>query len=505
MAVLLSFLWLLLPALLSFFFIKKIRQSKLKLPPSPPQLPIIGNLHQLGDSDLPHRSLAVLSKKYGPVMLLRFGFAPVVVISSSEGAEAVLKTHDLECCTRPKLFGTRKLSHGYRDIGVSPYGEGWRERRKLAVREVFSVKKVQSFMGIREEECNLLVKELTESASKQSTVNLSKTLLWYSASIIFKAAFGQDFHTSKIIDKNRMEDLIFEAETVFASLSYSDFFPGGVGWMIDWLKGQHKRMDEIFVEMNTFFQKVIDEHLKPERSTKDQRDVIDAMLEMVQSHGKDRSSNFSELNIKAVSVNLFLAGIDTSAITMVWVMTELVRKPALMKKVQDEIRKCIGENKEMITQEDVDKVHYLKLVIKETLRLHPPAPMLLPRETMSQIKIQGYDIPANTRLQINTWAIGRDPKYWTNPDEFNPDRFVDNPVDNKGQHFQLLSFGSGRRMCPGMNLGMANVEWALVNLLYFFDWKLPQGMAVEDIDLEEAGTLTVIKKVPLELVPVLRH
>ncbi|XP_010554160.1 PREDICTED: cytochrome P450 71B20-like [Tarenaya hassleriana] len=504
MAIFLSFLWLFLLTLLPFTLFKKIRHFGTKLPPGPPKLPIIGNLHQIGETELPHRTLANLSEKYGPVMLLRLGFEPLVVISSSEGAEQVLKTHDADCCTRPKLFGTRKLSHNYRDIGVTPYGEGWRERRKLAVREVFSVRKVQSFRCIREEECNLLVKELTESASRQSPVNLSKTLFWYTAGIIFKAAFGQDFHQSKIIDKDRMEQLIFEAETVFASLSFSDFFPAGVGWAIDWLRGQHKRMDEVFVEMNTFFQKLIDEHLNPERTPRDQRDIIDVMLTMIQNQRKDESSTFTVDNIKAILVNLFLAGIDTSAITMIWAMTELVRKPTLMKKVQDEIRGCIGK-KESISEEDADKVQYLKLVLKETLRLHPPAPLLLPRETMSPIKIQGYDIPAKTRLQINVWAIARDPKHWKNPNEFIPERFIDSSVDFRGQHFEFLPFGSGRRMCPGMNLGMSAVELGLLNLLYFFDWKLPEGTTEKDIDVEEAGTLTIVKKVPLQLVPVLHH
>lgn len=173
-----------------------------------------------------------------------------------------------------------------------------------------------------------------------------------------------------------------------------------------------------------------------------------------------------------------------------------------MKKVQDEIRERLGKDKERITEEDIGKVPYMDHVIKETFRLHPAVPLLLPRETMAHIKVQGYDIPPKRRILVNAWAIARDLKLWKNPEEFNPERFIDSPVDYRGQHFELLPFGSGRRICPGMTMGLVTVELGLLNLLYFFDWKLPDGMTCRDIDIEEAGTLTIVKKVPLRLVPV---
>lgn len=187
---------------------------------------------------------------------------------------------------------------------------------------------------------------------------------------------------------------------------------------------------------------------------------------------------------------------------MIWAMTELARNPKLMKKVQDEIRDGLGNNKEIITEEDIDKFPYMKMVIKETFRLHPAAPLILPRETMAHIKVQGYDIPPKRRILVNVDAIGRDPKFWTNPEEFIPERFIDSAVDYRGQHFELLPFGSGRRICPGMPMGIATVELGLLNLLYFFDWSFADGMTHKDIDTEEAGTLTIVKKVPLKLVPV---
>lgn len=203
-----------------------------------------------------------------------------------------------------------------------------------------------------------------------------------------------------------------------------------------------------------------------------------------------------------VRQDIFLAGVDTSANTVVWAMAELARNPRAMKKAQDEVRNRIGK-KGRVTEADINKLEYLKLIIKETLRLHPPAPLLLPRETMSHFKVNGYDIYPKTLMQVNVWAIGRDPNCWRKPEEFFPERFIDSCFDYKGQNFEYLPFGAGRRSCPGIYMGLITSELALANLLYCFDWKLPDGMKEEGLNMDETAgqTLTVAKKTPLSLKP----
>lgn len=200
---------------------------------------------------------------------------------------------------------------------------------------------------------------------------------------------------------------------------------------------------------------------------------------------------------------MFLGGVDTSALIVIWAMAELARKPTFMKKAQDEVRGVVGK-KGRVTETDLDQLQYLKMVLKETLRLHPPVPMLIAREAISHFNINGYHIYPNTLIQINVWAIARDPKYWENPQEFSPERFIDNAVDFKGQHFELLPFGGGRRGCPALYMGTVTTELLLANLLYCFDWVLPDGMNEADINMEEwAGKcLTLSKKTPLLLVPI---
>ena len=204
---------------------------------------------------------------------------------------------------------------------------------------------------------------------------------------------------------------------------------------------------------------------------------------------------------------MFTASVDTSSVTMVWAMAELIRRPAMLRKVQEEIRAAVGDPKqERVQADDMPKLRYLKMVVKETLRLHPAVPLLLPRETLRPVAICGYDVPARTRVLVNAWAIGRDPASWGGADaeEFDPGRFESGNKDDVGfggAHFELVPFGAGRRMCPGMALGVATVEFTLANLLYCFDWELPEGVRPEDVSMEEAGGLTVHKKTPLLLVP----
>ena len=171
-----------------------------------------------------------------------------------------------------------------------------------------------------------------------------------------------------------------------------------------------------------------------------------------------------------------------------------------MTKAQEEIRNYVGK-KGKVSESDIDQLQYLKLVVKEALRLHPPGTLLIPRESKAKININGYNVHPKTRIHVNVWAIGRDPERWENPEQFYPERFMDSSIDFKGKHFEFLPFGAGRRGCPGMNMGMLMAELALANLLYHFDWKLPNGMKAKDLNMEEAAGLTNYRKEALVLMP----
>ena len=199
---------------------------------------------------------------------------------------------------------------------------------------------------------------------------------------------------------------------------------------------------------------------------------------------------------------MFAGGTGTSASAMEWGMSELMRNPAVMKKLQGQIReafrgKAVVTEADLQLQQEAGNLRYLKLVIKEALRLHPPAPLLVPRESIEACELDGYTIPAKSRVIINAFAIGRDPRYWDDAEEFKPERFEEGTVDFTGSSYEFLPFGSGRRMCPGFNYGLASMELALVAMLYHFDWSLPEG--VQEVDMEEAPGLGVRRRSPLML------
>jgi len=296
------------------------------------------------------------------------------------------------------------------------------------------------------------------------------------------------------MDEDSISDVMHKMELIQTVPLFSDSFPGRVGRFVDWISGQKKRLGNLFSDVNTFNQNILDDHLKPGRKFVESSDIIDVMIDMIGKQDEDGDSfKLTTDHLRAMIGGIFLAGVSTSASTMIWAMTELIRNPRVMKKVQDEIRTTLGDKKERITEEDATKLHYFKLMVKETLRLHPPAPFLLPRETLSHVKIQGYDVPAKTQIFINAYAIARNPKYWEKPDEFNPDRFLDSSIDYKGLNFELIPFGSGRRICPGMATAISIMELGLLNLLYFFDWGLPEKDEGEEILTGNDDALDLVK------------
>ena len=196
---------------------------------------------------------------------------------------------------------------------------------------------------------------------------------------------------------------------------------------------------------------------------------------------------------------MFVGGTGTTFAAIEWTMSELLRNPRVMKKLQNEVRGIVG-NRADITEDDLVGMHYLKAVIKETFRLHAPAPLLGPRMSNQDVKINGYNIKANTQVMVYVWAIGRDPKSYTNPEIYEPERFLNNVIDYKGNDFELIPFGSGRRSCPGIQFAMVVEEIALANIVHKFDWALPHGARAEDLDMTESPGLSAHRKYPLKAV-----
>ncbi|XP_057780744.1 cytochrome P450 71A1-like [Salvia miltiorrhiza] len=488
-------LLLALPIILILYF----QTHKPKLPPpppGPPRLPFIGNLHHF-DSRSPHTYLHRLSEKYGPVTSLKLGFRRVVVISSADAVKEIMKSHDAVFSSRPALATVRRLTYNYLDVAFSPYNDTWREMRKISTIHLFSTKQVQSFRPIFKDEVSKMMEKIARDAASSAVTDFSETMMSLSSNTICRVAFGKSYGDERY-GKNRFYDLLRDAQSLLGGFFMADYFPS-LQW-IDHLSGMAAKLDKNFQDMDSFYEEVIEEHMNPNRPKSMEGDIVDILLRIKQNGSF--SFDLTLDHIKALLMNIIAGGSDTTAAALVWALTALMKKPSLMKKVQAEIRQLAGK-KEMIDEEDTEKLPYLRAVVKETLRLYPPAPLLLPRDTTKKCRINGYEIEGGSMVYINAWAIARDPATWEDADEFLPERFLEADLDVRGQNPEVIPFGFGRRRCPGIGIAMAEIELALANVVCKFEWELPLGMKEEDIDFEVLPGITMHKKNPLRLVPKL--
>lgn len=199
--------------------------------------------------------------------------------------------------------------------------------------------------------------------------------------------------------------------------------------------------------------------------------------------------------------DLFVAGTDTTSNTLEWAMAELLHNPETLLRVQAELRQTIGKDK-LVKESDIARLPYLQAVVKETFRLHPAVPFLLPRKVEVDTEMCGFIVPKDAQVLVNVWAIGRDPNLWENPNLFMPERFLGSDMDVRGQNFELIPFGAGRRICPGLLLGIRMVQLMLASLIHSYDWKLEDGLTPENMNMEEKFGFTLQKAQPLRVLPI---
>ncbi|GLT40269.1 hypothetical protein SLA2020_144180 [Shorea laevis] len=493
---------LLLFTILVIFFIALFRslisclsRKRRRLPPSPLKLPIIGNLHNIGL--YPHRSLWHLARHFGPLMLLHFGAAEALIVSSADAAREIMKTHDIIFANRPRSRASQKLLYNYKDIASAPYGEYWRQMKSISVLHLLSNKRIQSFRAVREEETALMMDEIERASSSSSPINLSEMLATVTNNVVCRVALGRKYGGES---GRKFSKLLSEFGELLGVFNVGDFIPW-LAW-VSHVNGLDARMDKVAKDLDDFLEAVVEEHMAQQKkgpnvdsvNGEEQKDFVDVLLWIQR---EDLAGfKIDRVSIKAVILDAFAAGTDTTYTSLEWAMTEILRHTNVMKQLQKEVREIAGE-KSVIKEKDLEKMHYLKAVIKETLRLHPPIPLIVPRESAQDVEVLGYNIAAGTRVIVNAWAIGRDPMSWEQPEEFIPERFLNSSIDFKGHDFQLIPFGSGRRGCPGILFAITINELFLANLVHKFDWTLPGGAKENDIDISESNGLTIHRKFPL--------
>ncbi|MFS8004638.1 Germacrene A hydroxylase [Helianthus anomalus] len=475
-------------ATIVFFLYKLVtrpKSTKNRLP-EPWRLPIIGHMHHLIGT-MPHRGVMDLARKYGSLMHLQLGEVSAIVVSSPKWAKEILTTYDIPFANRPETLTGEIIAYHNTDIVLAPYGEYWRQLRKLCTLELLSVKKVKSFQSLREEECWNLVQEIKASGSG-TAFNLSEGIFKVIATVLSRAAFGKG-----IKDQKQFTEIVKEILRETGGFDVADIFPSKK--FLHHLSGKRGRLTSIHNKLDSLINNLVTEHTVS-KSSKANETLLDVLLRLKNSEEFPLTAD----NVKAIILDMFGAGTDTSSATVEWAISELIRCPRAMEKVQAELRQALN-GKERIKEEEIQDLPYLNLVIRETLRLHPPLPLVMPRECRQAMNLAGYDVANKTKLIVNVFAINRDPEYWKDAESFNPERFENSNTTIMGADYEYLPFGAGRRMCPGSALGLANVQLPLANILYYFKWKLPNGASHDQLDMTESFGATVQRKTELMLVP----
>ncbi|CAJ1936916.1 unnamed protein product [Sphenostylis stenocarpa] len=484
--------------IISFIFLRRNHtKDDRRHPPGPPPFPVIGNLHMLGK--LPHRTLRALAQQYGPIMSLRLGQVPIVVVSSSEAAEHFLKAHDAVFASRPILEASKYFGYGSKGLVFSEYGPYWRHMRKVCTLQLLSASKVESFAPLRERELKLAVKSVEERAARGEVLDLSAVVQDLVENIVYKMVLGCSKH-----DEFDLKGLIQNGMNITGAFNVTDYLP----WLgpLD-LQGLNRSYKKISTALDQLLEKIIKEHehrssdVQNEQHHKDFIDILLSQMNQPIDPYDEGNHVIDQTNIKAILLDMISAAFETSATVVEWTLSELLRHPRVMKNVQDELDNVVGRNR-LVEENDLAKLSYLDIVIKETLRLYPPGP-LVPRESTEDAIVQGYFLKKKSRIIINLWAMGRDSKIWSeNAEIFYPERFINNiNLDFRGYDLQYIPFGFGRRGCPGVNLGLATVKLVVAQLVHCFSWELPGGMTPVELDMSEKFGLTIPRVKHLLAVP----
>ncbi|XP_009595838.1 labd-13Z-ene-9,15,16-triol synthase, chloroplastic-like [Nicotiana tabacum] len=475
-----------------------------KLPPGPRGLSIVGFLPFLR-SNL-HHQLTELSQKYGPIYKFWLGSKLCIVLNSPSLAKEVVRDQDSVFANRDPPIAGLAATYGGVDIGFSPYGSYWRDMRKLFVSEMLSNRNLEASYGLRTHEVRKTIRNVHTKIG--NPIDIGELAFVTQMNVIMSMIFGSKFVEEK--EKHgkdgsaEFKEVVVKVFQVLGKPNISDFFPMLARFD---LQGIQKEMKALSKSVESILDPAINERMKMLSDKKEgeiqgngKKDFVQILIELMEQ--KDIGISLDLVKIKAMLVDIVIGGTDTVITTVEWVMAELLNNPEIMAKVQQELKHVVGTNN-IVEESHLPKLHYLDAVLKETLRLHPALPLLIPKRPSKSAIVGGYTIPEGTKVFLNVYAIQRDPQVWENPLEFQPERFLNHStnLNYSGNNFKYLPFGSGRRICAGLPLAEKMLMFVLASSLHSFDWKLPER---EKVDLSDGFGLVIKKSKSLFAIPTPR-
>ncbi|GJN24567.1 hypothetical protein PR202_gb12316 [Eleusine coracana subsp. coracana] len=388
------------------------RKKPLRLPPGPRGWPVFGSLGAVTGPLPPHRALAALAARHGPLMHLRLGSHHAVVASSADAARLVLKTHDLALADRPRTAAGEITSYGYLGIVHTPYGPYWRMARKLCATELFSARRVDSFARVRDEEMRALARGVFDHAARHMAVR--EHLARLTLRNILRMAVGEKWSGCYgSAEGEAFRGALDEAFAVTGAVSNIGEWVPWLGWLD--VQGHVRRMRALRELFDRFYEQILHDHeeRRREEAAGEARDLVDVLLQRVEEDKVNNDNQEAEAEakltrdgVKAFIQDIIAGGTESSAVTMEWAMTELLLRPDAMAAATDELDRVVGSER-WVTERDLPDLPYLDAVVKETMRLHPVGPLLVPHHAREDVEVGGYDVPAGARVLVNVWAVAR--------------------------------------------------------------------------------------------------
>ncbi|KAJ0765533.1 putative cytochrome P450 [Helianthus annuus] len=480
--------------------------AKLEAPKPSGALPLIGHLHFLRGQAPIARILGKIADDYGPIYSLRLGFRRAIVVSSWQMVKECFTTNDRNFASRPNMAISRHMVYNNAGFALAPYGPYWREIRRMVTSELFTSQRVEKFKNVRDSEVKNSVKELSllslKKGGQSSIVEMNKWFDHITFNIIIRILAGKRFSNGCSDEGNNNEDshvkqAITRGLYVSGVFVVSDIFP-----YLEWMDigGHVKAMKQVAKEVDGVVGKWLDEHIekkKKEADSDENEDFMDLMLSTLPKDA-EMSGYGRETVIKATTMILMLTGSESTALTMTWALSLLLNHPHILKAAQKELDVHVGRKK-WVEESDITNLVYLQAIVKETLRMYPPGPLAGPHEALEDCKIGGYHVTKGTRLIMNVWKLHRDPQVWSDPDEFRPERFLEehSEINYQGQNFEYIPFSTGRRMCPATMFAWHVIHLTLARLLQGFDLSTPMG---KPVDMSEGLGIALPKVKPLEVI-----
>ncbi|KAG6640492.1 cytochrome P450 76A2-like [Carya illinoinensis] len=492
------FIILLSPALL--LLLHRRKSSRKRLPPGPPGWPIFGNMFDLGA--MPHRTLAGLRPKYGDVIWLRMGATKTMAILSAKAATEFFKHHDLSFAERTVTETMRAHDYNHGSLALAPYGPYWRVLRRLVTVDMVVNKRINETAPIRRKCVDDLLLWIEEEARKLEAprgLHVARFVFLMTFNLLGNLMLSRDLWDPQSKEGSEFFAAVMKLMEWSGHANMADYFP--------WLRrldpqGLRRNMERDLGKAMEIASRFVKERVKDRQvggGEKIRKDFLDVLLEF-EGNGKDEPAKISDRDLNIFILEIFLAGSETTSSTIEWALSELLCNPESMIKVKAELARVVGPNRD-VEDSDIDSLSYLQAIVKETLRLHPPIPFLVPRRAMQDTNFMGFHIPNNTKVLVNAWAIGRDPDAWDDPSSFKPERFLGADCDYKGQHYELIPFGAGRRMCAGVPLAHRVLNLVLGSLLHKFDWEFDGNVTRETMDTRDKLGIVVRKYESLMVVP----